>query len=281
MTLDNILVLAATGKTGRRVVPRLRLNGFRVRPVSRASRIPFDWTAPRGWDKVLNGVDAIYLIAPPEVGLMADFVALAESMGVHHFVLLSGHRADQWGNSAFGRDMRDAENVMLASQSTWTIVRSSNFAQDFDEELWHDPLMGGMLTLPASETAAEPFIDIEDVADVIAAVFAAPGAHAGRVYELTGDRGWKFDDAVGLISRVSSLPMIYRRVTTPEYVDELTARGMAAEPAANVAAMFDLINMGVLAAIETGVQDVLHRPPRSFEDYVVRAASRGAWQRLQ
>lgn len=38
------LVLGATGKTGRRVMERLRTGGRPVRPGSRSGRPAFDWT---------------------------------------------------------------------------------------------------------------------------------------------------------------------------------------------------------------------------------------------
>ncbi|MGW2108345.1 hypothetical protein [Streptomyces sp. NPDC001948] len=42
------LVLGASGKTGRRIVPRLRLRGAPVRAASRSSPTRFDWSAPGG-----------------------------------------------------------------------------------------------------------------------------------------------------------------------------------------------------------------------------------------
>ena len=40
---DKILVLGATGKTGRRIVQRLAARNIPVRLGSRAAEIPFDW----------------------------------------------------------------------------------------------------------------------------------------------------------------------------------------------------------------------------------------------
>ena len=48
MSDDTVLVLGATGKTGRRLVPRLRLRGLAVRAASRSGATPFDWSAPAG-----------------------------------------------------------------------------------------------------------------------------------------------------------------------------------------------------------------------------------------
>lgn len=181
------LVLGATGKTGRRVTARLRLGRIPVRPASRSGETPFDWSRPDGWDAALRDVDAVYLVPPAIPGPVHDFVARAQEAGVQRVVLLSGRGADTWGDSTFGLDMRDAEDAVRRSALQWTILRANNFDQNFDEELFHAPVVDGELALPAGDVP-EPFIDIEDVADVAATVLTEPGRHAGRIYELSGPR---------------------------------------------------------------------------------------------
>jgi len=186
------LVLGATGKTGRRVAARLRLRGAEMRAASRSSATRFDWSDPAGWDAALERVTAVWVVPPSVPGPVHEFVTRAEAAGVEHLVLLSGHGADTWGDSPFGRDMRSAEDAVRGSALDWTVLRPANFAQDFDEELWHAPLE---------------------------------------------------------------------------------------EDAHHVAEMFEIMERGLLAATTDGVAAVLGRPPRTFDDYVVRAAVAGAWER--
>ena len=47
------LVLGGTGKTGRRVLERLRSRGVLARAASRAGDPPFDWANQGTWDAVL------------------------------------------------------------------------------------------------------------------------------------------------------------------------------------------------------------------------------------
>ena len=133
---------------------------------------------------------------------------------MRRLVLLSGRGADTWGDSTFGLDMRSAEDAVRGSALEWTVLRPTNFDQNFDEDVFHAPLVAGELALPAGEVP-EPFIDIEDVADVAAAVLTEPGRHAGRVYELTGPRALTFAEAVELISRASGLPITYKQISPP------------------------------------------------------------------
>ncbi|WP_320780072.1 NAD(P)H-binding protein [Streptomyces sp. CRN 30] len=280
-TTATTLVLGATGKTGRRVAARLRLRGVRVRTASRSSPTRFDWSTPdgpHGWDAALRGVTAVYVVPPPVPGPVHEFVARAEAAGVRRLVLLSGHGADDWGDSPFGLDMRSAEDAVRGSALEWTVLRASNFDQNFDEDAFHAPLLAGELALPAG-AVPEPFIDIEDVADAATAVLTEPGRHAGRIYELTGPRALTWAEAVDLISRASGLPMTYRQVSPAEYTAALVEEGWDKDDAHHLAEMFVLLERGVAAGTTDGVATVLGRAPRTFEEYVVRAAAAGAWRR--
>ncbi|MCW0214306.1 MAG: NAD(P)H-binding protein [Pseudonocardia sp.] len=272
------LVLGATGKTGRRVAARLRLRGTPVRTASRSAATPFDWSDPAGWDATLAGVGTVYVVPPAVPGPVHEFVTRAEAAGVRRLVLLSGHGADTWGDSTFGLDMRSAEDAVRGSALEWTVLRPSNFDQNFDEDLFHAPLVAGELALPAGGVG-EPFIDLEDVADVAAAVLTEPGRHAGRVYELTGPRALTFAEAVELISRASGLPITSTQISPAEYTAALLDQGWDEDDARHVTEMFVLMDSGVIAGTTDDVAALLGRPPRTFEDYVVRVAAAGVWER--
>ncbi|MBX9921194.1 MAG: NAD(P)H-binding protein [Mycolicibacterium frederiksbergense] len=278
MSTDTILVLAATGKTGRRVAARLRLRGITARLASRSSQTPFDWSDPAGWDAALEGVTAVYMVAPAAVGPAPEFVARAQAAGVQRLVLLSGRGADTWGDSRFGLDMRSAEEAVRGSALEWTVLRPNNFAQNFDEDLFHAPLVAGELALPAGETP-EPFIDIEDVADVAATVLTEPGRHAGQIYELTGPDALTFAEAVDMISRASGQPITYKQISPAEYTALLVEQGVGEPDSEHVTEMFVMMDGGPLATTTGGVASVLGRAPRTFEDYVLRTAASGAWSR--
>ena len=278
MSTDTTLVLGATGKTGRRVAARLRLHGVPVRAASRSSGTRFDWSDPAGWDAALRGVTAAYVVPPSVPGPVHEFVARAEAAGVQRLVLLSGHGADTWGDSDFGRDMRSAEDAVRGSALEWTVLRSANFAQNFDEELWHAPLLTGELALPAGPVG-EPFIDLEDVADAAAAVLTEPGRHAGRTYELTGPRSITFGEAVDLISRATGRPLLYKQISPAEYTAALVEQGVGEDDAHHVAEMFVLMEQGLIAGTTDALAGLLGRAPRTFEDYVLRTAVTGAWGR--
>ena len=278
MPKDTILILGASGKSGRRVAARLRLRGVATRLASRSSPTPFDWSDPTGWEAALDGATAVYMVAPATVGPADAFVASAQSAGVRRVVLLSGRGADSWGDSTFGLDMRAAESAVRSSALEWTVLRPNNFAQNFDEDLFLAPLRSGELALPAGETP-EPFIDLEDVADVAAEVLTRPSGHIGATYELTGPDALTFGTAVEMISRASGQFITYKQISAAEYTALLVEQGVDAQDAEHVTEMFVLMQGGSLATTTDTVASVLGRPPRSFQDYVLRTAATGVWSR--
>jgi len=275
MSEDVFLVLGATGKTGRRVTAKLRAAGKTVRAVSRSSATRFDWADPSTWDDAVAGVSAVYVIAPVVPGPAHEFVPKAVAAGVRRLVLLSARGADTWGDSSFGLDMRSAEEAVRASGVEWSILRPTNFSQNFDEDIFHGPIMAGELALPAGDMK-EPFIDVEDIADVAVALLTEPG-HAGRTYELSGPRGITFHEAVEEIARASGRQVRYTEVSPEEYVAALVAAGSSPEDADYLRELFDLMSRGLTAEVTDGVRRVLGREPRDFTAYVGAAAAAGVW----
>ncbi len=102
---------------------------------------------------------------------------LAVSGGTRRIVLLSGRGEEE---------AQRAEQLVRGSGAEWTIVRCSWFAQNFSEDYLREPVLAGDVALPV-DGVPEPFVDLEDVADVAAAALLDDG-HAGEVYELTGPR---------------------------------------------------------------------------------------------
>ncbi|MCI3932403.1 NmrA family NAD(P)-binding protein [Streptomyces sp. AN091965] len=273
-TDDLILVLGATGKTGRRLVPRLRAAGHTVRAASRSGETRFDWNERSTWSAALDGVSALYLVAPEEPEPVTDFVAQAVAAGVRRFVVLSGRGVEVSGES-FLAGMARADRVVRETDVDWTVIRANNFAQNFDEDFAHAPLLAGRLALPVGDVV-EPFVDVEDIAEVAAALLTEEG-HTHRVYDLSGPRALSYADAVAEIAAASGRPMRFEAVTEEQFLTELRATEVPEPLARELAAVFTFTAEGHLSPLATGVQDVLGRAPRDFSAYVKSAAARGAW----
>ena len=271
MTPQTTLVIGATGKTGRRVVDRLTAAGLPVRAASRSGLTRFDWNDRATWSPALAGADAAYITYWPDlafpgaaetVGALAD---LAVAHGVRRLVFLSGRGEE---------GARRAEDRVRGSDAEWTLVRCAFFNQNFSET-FADPVRHGILAMPGGETA-EPFLDAEDIADVVFAALT-DDRHAGKLYELTGPRLLTLGEAVSELGDAIGRPVRYIPVTADDYAVELVRGGMPAAVAQPLAELIGEVLDGRNAYLTDGVQRALGRPPRDFADYAREAAAAGAW----
>ena len=191
---------------------------------------------------------------------------LAASSGVERLVLLSGR-----GEKA----AQQAEEAVMAAGTAWTVVRSAFFAQNFSEKGFEDLVRSGTVALPAPETG-EPFVDVDDVADVVVAALTEDG-HAGQVYEVTGPRLLRFDEAVAEIAAAAGRRVDYERVGAEEFVAMLVGQGLPEEEARVFAEIFGTVLDGHNAYLTDGVQRALGRPPRDFAEYATATAATGVW----
>ncbi len=264
---QEILVLGATGKTGRRVVAALRRTDVTVRAASRSSAVRFDWADRSTWQPALAGATGVYLIAPHDPADAAPFVELAQQQGVRRVVLLSGRALDQIPPDVFV-SMHAAEAAVRASGLEWTILRANNFTQNFSEEIWEPEIRAGRLSLPMDDTP-EPFVDVRDIADVAAKALTED--HAGRIYDLSGPVGVTFTDAVAKIAARTGRRIEFVQLTPEEYRDVLLSHGVSAYEAAELNGMFDSMRKGLLAPPTDDISRLLGRAPIDFDTYVADA----------
>jgi len=276
MTTGTTLVLGSTGKTGRRVAQRLRARGLPVRPGSRAGAPPFDWQDQATWAPALRGVHAAYVSYYPDLAVpgaattIRSFATLAVGLGIRRLVLLSGRGEE---------GAKHSEQAVQESGADWTILRSSWFSQNFSEDFLLESVRGGEVALPAGNMA-EPFIDVEDIADVAVAALTEDG-HAGCLYELTGPRLLTFAEAVAEIAAAAGREVQYLPVSTEQYAAVLAAHGVPAEVTWLLTYLFTDVLDGRNAHLADGVRCALGRQPRDFTDYARITAATGVWGEME
>lgn len=165
------LVLGGTGKTGRRVAERLLTRGIEIRVASRSADPAFEWSDPVSWGKALEGVSAVYIAYAPDLAIpgatdsIRHFVDKAIAHGVERLVLLSGRGEEE---------AQACERIIQSADVEWTVVRAGWFMQNFSEGEFLHMILDGAITLPAADIA-EPFIDVNDIADVVVAALTEGG----------------------------------------------------------------------------------------------------------
>ena len=268
-----ILVLGATGKTGRRIVKRLEDGGHKVRRGSRSATPSFDWNNEAGWDDCLAGVEAAYINYSPDLAMpgatdsIQAFVNRAKQHGVKHLVLLSGRGEEE---------AQACERIVQNSGIDWTIVRSSWFNQNFSEGAFVEMVLAGQIALPNVDTP-EPFVDVDDIAEVAAVALTEPG-HVGEVYEVTGPRLLTLADVAAELSNATGRKIEYVPVPHDAFVAGVAESGAPEEVVWMLDYLFATVLDGRNAYLTDGIQRALGREPKDFADYAREIAATGAWR---
>ncbi len=271
MRKSPILVIGSTGKTGRRIVQRLSELGHAVREGSRQSEPPFDWEKPSTWPEALRGVEAAYISFFPDLAVpsapaaVEELTSCAAKAGVKRLVLLSG-RGEV--------NAQRCENIVRACGVSFTLIRASWFSQNFNEGHLLEPVLDGVVALPAGEVR-EPFVDADDIADVAVAALT-DDRHAGRLYELTGPRLLSFAEAAAEISKAAGRDIQYAAVSVEQFRAALTENA-GSEFADMLTDLCKEVLDGRNESLGDGVQKALGRAPRDFADFCRAAAASGVW----
>ncbi|UGT67358.1 NAD(P)H-binding protein [Nocardia gipuzkoensis] len=279
MSEHPILVTGATGKSGRRVVSRLRAKGLPVRAAARNGEHVFDWTDCGTWDAALKGVRSVYIVQLDGTQLVRPFIERAVRHGVERIVLASGRGIDDpdyvKDSSGVLDGILDSEAAVRESGLEWTISRPGWFAQNFSEGFFADAIRTGELRLPAGDGAAG-FVDAEDIAAVVVAALTED-RHVGEIYELSGPRAVTLAEAVATISEATGREIRYVPISVEDYVAELVRQGMPPADAAAFADVVEPLREGKDEYVSDGVQRALGRPPRTFAEFAQSTAAAGGW----
>ena len=273
-SIGTILVLGATGKTGRRIAAILEDKGHDVRRGSRSAVPSFDWHNEAGWDACLDGVEVAYINYAPDLAMpgatdsIQAFVDRAKQHGVKRLVLLSGRGEEE---------AQACERIVQDSGIEWTIVRSSWFNQNFSEGAFVEMVLAGQITLPDVDTP-EPFVDVDDIAEVAAVALTEDG-HAGEVYEVTGPRMLTLADIAAELSAATGRTIEYVPVPHDAFVAGVAESGAPKDVVWMLDYLFATVLDGRNAYLTDGVKRALGREPKDFADYAREIAATGAWEK--
>ena len=271
----SILVTGATGKVGRRLAEQLRGAGLAHRVASRhpsgEAAVFLDWWDRATWPAALNGVSAVYLIAPRGdfAPVMIDFVREASAAGARRFVLQSGSPVPP------GAPGTGAVHAWLSENAReWAVLRPSWFMQNFTEALNGQTIRAENAFYTAAEDGRVGFIDTHDIAGAGFGALTAPESlNADAI--LTGPRAITYDEAAVIIGKVLGRQIEHRRVTPAEVARRHIENGVPEM----TAQMLGFADVAISNGAEDRVTDEVKRlsgvEPVSFEAFAARDAP--AW----
>jgi uncharacterized protein YbjT (DUF2867 family) len=270
-----VLVIGATGNTGRHIAARLTELGLTVRTATRGDRAPdstpehvrFDWADASTHEEALSGVDRMYLVAPalvedPSV-LMLPFIERALERGVRRVVLLSSSAVPE-GAPGLGTVHR----AIRERAPEWAVLQPSWFMQNFVDARHHHGanLQRDGLLVTATGEGRVGFVDARDIAEVAVRALADEASH-DTAHIITGPQALRYDDIAAVISQVAGRPIRHVHADPDEARRLMMGAGIPERYARLLVQLDEAIRQGGEARVTGTVARVTDQEPRSFEAF--------------
>jgi len=262
----SIVVTAATGQLGRHVVEQLLARGVGPAQVVATGRSLdrltdlaergvrtrlLDFDDPATIEAALNPGDTLLLVSGPDVGRrVAQHRAVldaAREVGVARLAYTSALAADR-SALPVAPDHVATENDIRASGIPFTFFRNGWYTENYAPAAQQAAATGTVVSSAGDGRVASA--TRQDYAAAIAAALATDG-HEGKIYELSGDEAWTFDDLADALSTLLGREVHYQRVSPEEHLSILREVGLDEQTAQFLVAIDRNIRDGALA-IQTG-----------------------------
>ncbi|MFF1816044.1 SDR family oxidoreductase [Kribbella sp. NPDC058245] len=264
--MSTVLVIGATGRTGRHVVAGLLAAGVTVQALVRTpdhadlpadvQLVEGDLTDPDAVRRAAAGADAAFLLWPWFTSEGAAAVVAELPRRVVYLSTLNG--GGFWG-----------EIEELLKDRDWTFLRPSGFA--VNTLAWAEQIRAtGVVRLPYPK-AARSLIHERDIAAV--AVLALLGdQHIGQTYEITGPEAITQEDQVATIAQVIGKPIGIEPLTDDDARQEMLAQG--ADPfIADSAVTYWSSLVHTPEPVTTTVPQLTGRPPLTYSAWATEHAA--------
>ncbi len=281
-----ILVTCAAGKTGKAIVSALVASGQTVRAMVRSvssgvavralgvsEAVQGDLADPQDVARAVNGVDAVYYIAPnmdPNERLNGEnVIAACQSADVlrlvFHSVLHTQIEAlpHHW-------ERHFVEQSILNSKLPYTILQVGSYMQNI-LSAWGKMVETGVHRMAYDTNAPMSLVDLDDVAEAAVKVLADPGFVNG-MFEIAGPV-ISLNEKAAILSKVLGKEIVAEKEALDDFLDHGRALGFSDFTLATMAKMFPYYDEHGLVGSDKALRWILGRPPTDFESFARRTAN--------
>jgi uncharacterized protein YbjT (DUF2867 family) len=277
-----VILVTTAGKVGSETVRLLTQRDMPVRVLVRdpakakalaeagAEAAVGDLDVPASLDEAMTGVKTVVLVSPAVPAQELNVIGSAARAGAGH-VIKATSKASADSPIARRRWQAEIEAGLAASGIPHTLLRSNAYMQNL---LMLAPAIRATSSFgSAAGKGRTGMVDARDVAAVAAEIAAAPAAHAGKTYWLTGPELISNYDVAGVLSRLLGRAITYRELTFEENRDAMVGAGVPAPIAEMNAQAFSLTAEGDAEWVTDDVPSLLGRPARSVEHFAADHAT--------
>ena len=282
----DILLTAANGRTGRRILEALAARGASVRVFIRddtqwpalrslgaAEYFQGDLEEPAALNAALEGCDQVLHIGPPmhprELEITLDIMKAAEHHGTRRIVYYSVLHP-MLREVRHHRLKLDVEQALAESGLTYSVVQPGRYMQHLETQ-WARLLETGVHSMPFSTTQRFSVVDLLDLAEATATVALEPGHEFAR-YELAGPEALSQEVMAAILSRVLGRPIRAEAQNLEAMAEAARARGAGDDRVKQMVAMNSHYDHHGFRANANVLRWLLKREPTSYEQYVTRLA---------
>lgn len=270
-----IVVTGATGHLGRLVVESLLAKGVEPAEIVAGGRntdkladlaargvkvVPIDYAKPETLDAAFAGAEQVLLISASEPGtrvaLHAAAIDAAKRAGVAHLVYTSAPKATT-SELILAPEHKATEELISASGIPATILRNGWYTENYTNTVDQARQTGEIVASVGDGRVASA--SRKDYAEAAVTVLTDP-ATRGKVYELSGDVAWNYDDFAAAVTEVTGRPVVYREVTPEEHAELLTGFGLDAGTVGFVVALDQNTKAGLLGEMSGDLAKLIGHP---------------------
>lgn len=276
-----ILVTGASGTVGRPVLEEVIRTGKPVKAMYRSAEdartapagaltVIADFADKASLEKVLEGIDAIYLVCSPTpqlVELENNVIDACKQAGVSYVVLNSALGAGDYPKS-FPAWHRQVEDKLKASGFEYAIVRPNSFMQNIGT--YYAPSIRAQGAFYAAMGDSKlSLIDVRDIALIVANALTSPAAFRGKTIELNGSEAFSYTEIAEKISQAAG--RVVKFVNIPEAAQRQAMLDLGM-PEWQVNALLELQQYytvaGKGAQVTPPIKDFLGRAPITLDQYL-------------
>jgi uncharacterized protein YbjT (DUF2867 family) len=233
-----IFVTGATGNQGGAVVSSLLKNGFDVKALTRTASSPEairlkglnvgivqgDLNNPESFADQLGDVSGIFSVqtfangTDKEIKQGIGLANLGKSLGVEFFLYSSVLGADLHSGVPIWESKFTIENHIRQSGLPFCILRPASFFENFQIPAVKKRILNGKLGSPIGRNILQPFLSVQDIGTVSAAIFQSPEKFLGKTISLVAaemnldEIGEIFSEILGKEIKYQQLPMFLTRL---------------------------------------------------------------------
>lgn len=212
------------------------------------------------------GVDRVLLVSSNEVGKRIpqhrNAIDAAKSAGVKHVVYTSAPKATT-SKLVLAPEHKATEEYLTGSGLGYTVLRNGWYTENFLQVVETAKQTGTIVSAAGEGRVASA--SRADYAAAAAAVLLGEG-HEGKVYELSGDYAWNYDELAATVSELIGKPVAYQPVDGPTLIDILLGAGLEKPNAEFVATLDENTAAGMLAETTGELSALIGRPTTPLKE---------------